>query len=362
MAILAPLKSWGGLERKFTILCDEFLRQGVVPEILRIRGGDIPYPELLPKAVRTIDLDTRSKADGIPRVAGYLRNSPPDVLLTAKDHAAQVALLARGVARSPTPVFIKTTSIPSEVIRRPVQRFMAHRLYRRANGVIAISRGVVDDVTDNFGVPRERVNLIHNPMVTRDFAERCARRIDHPWFSDETGLPVIVSAGRLTRSKDFLTLIEAFARLRARRPCRLVILGDGAERPALETRTGELQIGSDVDLPGVVNDPVPFMHAAALFALSSRYEGLGNVLIEALAAGTRLVATDCPSGPREILENGCYGRLVPVGNADALAEAMGQALNEPRPDAARVRKASARFDSATVAAEYLRVLGLTNGD
>lgn len=360
VAILAPLKTWGGLERKFTILAQEFLRSGVAVDLVRVRGGMVPYPEQFPARARIIDLATRSKLDGIPAVMRYLRDTAPDVLLSAKDHAAQVAILARLLGRSRTRVYIKTTNMPSEVIRRPGQRFMARRLYRRADGVIAISRGVQEDVATNFGVPRQRIHLIYNPMVTADFAERMQKPAEHSWRASDD-CPLILGAGRLTRQKDFATLIEAFALVRAHRPCRLLIVGEGVERPAMEALIRERNLGADVAMPGAVDDPVPLMREASAFVLSSRYEGLGNVLVEALAAGTRLVSTDCPSGPREILEDGRYGRLVPVGDPAAMAAAIDTALTAPRPDPASLEGTLARFRAGPVARQYLGVMGLDRG-
>ncbi|MEX1081494.1 MAG: glycosyltransferase [Halofilum sp. (in: g-proteobacteria)] len=358
VSILAPLKAWGGLERKFLILCDEFLRVGVQPELVQLRGGGKPYPELLPANVGYYDLGSRSKRDGVPQFARYLKERRPRVVLTAKDHAAQVALLGRALARDATPIFVKLTNMPSVVIRRRVQRFAARRLYRRADGVVAISEGVAQDARDFLGVDSSRLHLIYNPMVTRDFETRLRGSLEHPWFEPARDHAVLVAAGRLAQQKDFATLINAFSRLHNPSAVRLVILGEGIERARLEDQARQLGVDAYIDLPGVVEDPVPYMKAADVFVLSSRYEGLGNVLVEALASGTRLVATDCPSGPREILRDGRYGRLVPPGDSDSLGRAIEAALTEPRPDGSTIDDAVERFKAAEVAAEYLRVLGL----
>lgn len=358
VGILAPLKDWGGLERSFLILAQEFVRAGVIPEFVRIRGGAMPYPDSLPDEVRSVDLPTRSKIDGIPQVARYLRRTPPRALVTARDHSAQLAVLARRLARATVPVYVSATNMPSVVIRRPLQRWMARRLYPRADGVIAVSQGVADDVVRYLGVPRERVHLIYNPVVTRDFERRCRAAVDWPWPEDSPDIPVIISAGRLTAPKDFAALIDAFAHVRRSRRARLLILGEGGDREMLQRRVAAHGLTADIAMPGRVDDPVPYMHRGALFAFSSHYEGLGNVLVEAVASGTRIVATDCPSGPSEILEHGRHGRLVPPGDADALARAMDAALAGPRPSAPAVAQACERFSAPVVARQYLRLLGV----
>jgi glycosyltransferase involved in cell wall biosynthesis len=204
------------------------------------------------------------------------------------------------------------------------------------------------------GLPPERVTVIYNPAVDADVAERCAAAIDHPWFSSATP-PVILGVGRLTEQKDFATLLRAFALVRARREARLVILGEGESRPALLALAAELGIARDVDLPGVVADPYPYLARAALFALPSAWEGLPNALIEALAAGCPVVSTDCPSGPREILVGGRYGTLVPVRDPAAMAEAILARL-AATPDRAAARERAADFGVDRIAARYLEVL------
>lgn len=230
-----------------------------------------------------VDLASGGKLDSIRKLARLLSEDPPDALLTAKDHAAKVAVLARRLSGCPVPVFVKVTNTPSQTLRRRFKRWTARLLYRQADCVIAISEGVRDDLITHFGMPPSKVQVIYNPTVTPDIPERAAKAVDHPWFQDE-GPPVIVGAGRLTGQKDFATLIEAFACLRARQPARLVILGDGPLRESLRQRAEQLGVSEEVDLPGYVPDPIPYFARAALFVLSSRYEGLGNVIVEALAA------------------------------------------------------------------------------
>lgn len=356
IAILAPLKEWGGIERKMLILCREFLAREVDVDYLLTRGGRVPYPDEFPGQVTVVDLETRGKLDAIPKLIRHVRANRPDAILTAKDHAAKVAILARVLGRFDARVYVKVTNTLSQTLRRPLKRHAARWLYRYADGIIAISHGVKDDLVDKFRMPEKKIHVIYNPMVTPDIPLRAAKSPDHPWLQAGEQ-PVFLGAGRLTPQKDFRLLVDAFARVRRHRLCRLIILGEGPERVAIERHADALGIRSDVCLPGYVADPVPWMARAAVFVLSSRYEGLGNVLVEALAAGAPVVSTDCPSGPAEILLNGQVGPLSPIGDADQLAANMCAMLERP-PPAALLAQASERFRSGRIADQYLRVMGV----
>lgn len=356
LAILAPLKQWGGIERNLLILCREFVDRGIAVDYLLTRGGQVPYPEQFPAAVNIVDLNTRGKADALPRMARYLRQCRPDAVMTVKDHAAKVAVLARLFAGSRSRVYVTVNNTLSQTLRRRLKRWTAMALYPRADGVIAVSEGVRADAIDNLHFPPARVTTIHNPVVTPDMAERAAAPLTHPWLS-EAGPPVFLGVGRLHHQKDFPNLIRAFSIVRAHRPCRLVILGEGPEREALEALARDLAVADDVDLPGYVSDPLPWMARAAAFVLSSRYEGLGNVLVEAMAVGAPVASTDCPSGPSEILDGGRHGPLVPVNDPDALATAMESLLEAPGAREQRI-EAAQRFRSDRVAAAYIAAMGL----
>jgi len=225
--------------------------------------------------------------------------------------------------------------------------------YPWADGVVAVSKGVADDLAQVTKISRDRIQVIYNPIVTPEFREKTRAPLQHPWF--ESGEPpVILAVGRLTGQKDFVTLIEAFARVRRTQPARLLILGEGEERAVLEEKVKELGLEQDASLPGFVANPYPYMCRAKVFVLSSRWEGLPGVLIEALYCGAPLVATDCPSGPREVLAGGKHGQLVPVGNAGALAQGIHDALDGkiPRPP----RESWRPFDSETVVNQYIDLL------
>jgi glycosyltransferase involved in cell wall biosynthesis len=229
-------------------------------------------------------------------------------------------------------------------------------IYRWADRVIAVSQGVAEDTLRITGLPPERVTVVHNPVITPALYEQSRAPCGHPWI-EEPDRPVVLAAGRLTRQKDFATLIRAFARVRDRRSCRLIVLGEGGLRGELERLAERLGVTPDLDMPGFTPNPYAFMRRAHLFVLSSAWEGSPNVLTEALALGTPVVATDCPSGPREILDGGRIAPLVPVGDHQALAAAMGTVLGAP-PAREGLRAAAADYTAAASARRYLEALGV----
>jgi glycosyltransferase involved in cell wall biosynthesis len=230
------------------------------------------------------------------------------------------------------------------------------RLYPLADSVIVTSAGVADDMAAYTGLPRRLIHVVPSPVVPASLFEADLPRPDHPWFGDPEW-PLILSAGELCGRKGFDTLLRAFALLRARRPCRLMILGRGGAQQALLALAAELGLAEDFALPGFVPQPYAWMAHADLFAFSSRWEGLGFVLIEALAVGTPVVATDCPNGPSEILERGRFGPLVPVDDHGAMARAMVATLDEPLPRA-QLQAAARPYEIDASTNAYLDAMGL----
>jgi glycosyltransferase involved in cell wall biosynthesis len=227
-------------------------------------------------------------------------------------------------------------------------------LYPSADAVVAVSAGVADGLASRAGLRRDRITVIHNPIVTPEIAEKAAAGLDHPWFAPGQS-PVFLAAGRLTVQKDYPTLLRAFAQLRQRRAARLVILGVGELRDELAAQVSSLGLAADVEFAGFQENPFAFMRRAAAFVLSSAWEGFGNVLVEALACGTQVVSTDCPSGPAEILDGGRFGHLVQVGDASALAAAMEAALVHPLP-AELLRERAQIFSIDAALDRYLPLL------
>jgi glycosyltransferase involved in cell wall biosynthesis len=228
-------------------------------------------------------------------------------------------------------------------------------LYRKADVVAAVSSDVRDDLASNTGIPREQIVVLHNPVVASDIQDLAVAPIDHPWLVG-SGPPVVLGVGRFSAQKNFQLLIDAFAALRKNRRARLIILGDGELRKELEARIQYLGLTEDVDLPGFDPNPFRFMRRASVYVLCSAWEGLPTALIEALACGTPVVATDCPGGVREILRDGAFGRISPVGDPTSLASCIAATLDSPGDREDRIRRGS-DFGVEKAVRRYLSAAG-----
>lgn len=277
----------------------------------------------------------------------YIERRRPDIILSALTYANLVAIWANYRTKSPVPVVVSERIALSTYCSSPSNarkwrwRYLpalVRQSYPLADAVVAVSGHVADDLVSVIGLPTDLVTAIHNPVVD-DALRHCAQQApQHKWFAQDA-VPVILAVGRLTEQKGFAALLHAFARVRAKRPAYLVILGEGKQRQALQRLALELGISADVDMPGFVTNPFQYMARASVFVLSSEYEGLPGVLIQALACGCPIVSTDCPGGSREILADGRYGALVSVGDADDMAQAVLAQLDNPPPRDILLRRA-----------------------
>ncbi|TVQ88896.1 MAG: glycosyltransferase [Chromatiaceae bacterium] len=371
--ILASFSGAGGVERMLVNLIEGLLAQGRAVELLLIRAEG-PHLAAVPAAVHRVPLGARHALAAVPALARWLRREQPAALLVAKDRAGRAAVLARALAGTRTRLLLRLgTNLSAAMAGRPaavrVLRYAPIRLlYPHLDQVIAVSAGVAADTARIAGLPPTRISVIRNPVLTPGLTTQAALPCPHPWLAAGCGQdapPVIVAAGRLERQKDFPTLLRAFAGLRRQRPARLLILGEGGGRAGLEQLAGALGLrlgpAGDFDLPGFQSNPYSFFARAHLFVLSSAWEGSPNALTEALALGIPVVATDCPSGPRELLAHGRYGPLVPVGDADALAAAMAATLADPLP-ATLLRAAVHEYQRDLSAARYLALIDGLPGD
>ncbi|SFM59462.1 Glycosyltransferase involved in cell wall bisynthesis [Ectothiorhodospira mobilis] len=361
LPILLSLSGEGGVERMVLNLVRELAGRGLDVDLLLIREESRHLTDL-PANVRIVRLGTRHAGLAVHPLTRYLRTHRPPVLLAAKDRAGRAALKAARRAGTGTRVFIRLGTTLSQALegRSDLRRWLRYRPMRRwypgAAGIIAVSRGVADDVHHITGLPQERLHVVRNPVITPDLTHRAAAPSPHPWLEDG-GDPVLLAMGRLTRQKDFPTLLRAFARLQQAHPARLILLGEGGDREALQALAQTLGISQRVHMPGFAANPYAWLARARLFVLSSAWEGSPNALTEAMALGTPVVSTDCRSGPREILQGGRYGPLVPVGDDAALAEAMASMLENPiAPEV--LREGVQEYRAETSARRYLEVMGL----
>ena len=281
----------------------------------------------------------------IPAIAEHLKTNKVDVLLSALPKANINAVLAKNCSRTKTRVIvgahINFSSQVSESLSRGKNRLqhlrpVIKRCYQRADAVVAVSKGVAKDVVQCLGLDPENVATIYNPIETLEMEALSGEVVDHPWF-ESGAVPVILGAGRFVAQKDFPLLVRAFAKVRQRRNARLMLLGgdetsgpQARHRKELLSLADQLGVGEDFEMPGFKVNPYPYLRKASVFVLSSRYEGFGNVVVEALLTGCPVVSTDCPSGPAEILHNGEFGRLVPVNDEAMLADAICDTLDSPR--------------------------------
>lgn len=352
------------IARMLVNLANALAAQDMRVDIL-IDPAEFAYTDEIGENVRIIKLPTLHRVSGIPYLLSYIYRNKPAVLLTPFIQLTVMSYRAKKLFPGSVKLFVNIRSTYSMDFKRfPEGKRNKHladmkKFYPKCNGIIAISDGAADDFSRLTGIPRDEVSVIYNPVVTDSLIIKSKVRPDHAWF--EPGQPpVILGVGRLVEGKNFDLLIQSFIRVRRERHCRLVILGDGELRGALESQAGKTPCREDIAFLGHQINPFNFMRYASLFVFASSYEGLGNVLIEALAVGTPVVSSDCPSGPREILDDGRYGALVPVGDHVALSEAILETLDHP-PDSSILTDAAERFRDTRIARAYLSVFGF-DGD
>ena len=332
VTLFVPSLVVGGVARVMFAIAKGLAERGFAVDLLVINArGELTGS--VPDNVRLIDLGSRTLVTALPGLVRYLKNERPDLLIAAKRLAVLLALISKKCFCRNVRTWVRQDNTFSMEIEHAGRHHrmilkLIQRLLPSADEVIAVSAGVAQDLERHVPRLAGTVRLIPNPVLHDDIAAKAAMPVDHPWFNDPE-VPVILAAGRLVREKDFSTLVRAFVLVLQSVPARLVILGPGFQQHGLAALAQELGVAHAVDLPGFVPNPFSYMSKASVFVLSSIYEGLGMVLIEAMACGTPVVSTDCPHGPREVLEDGKWGRLVPVGDARALAHAITETLRHP---------------------------------
>jgi glycosyltransferase involved in cell wall biosynthesis len=393
IAILLPSLAGGGAERSMLHLARSFTEQGRKVDLLLFRTKGA-YMNSVPESVRVIELEAGTSVGGrllaaqadpagigallkpvllpfkvdpdirhINALTRYMETQRPDIILSALTYTNLAALWAKQLSSVKIPVIVSERIALSVHLQREKSRHlwrsrfilpMVERTYRFADGIVTVSDDVANDLVENAHVDRNSITTIYNPVVDSTLPELAAQPLDHPWFRPDQP-PVILAVGRLTPQKDFHTLLRTFALLRGEKDIRLVILGEGQQRAELAALAKELGVAADVDMPGFVENPYQYMARAAVFALTSLYEGLPGVLIQALACGCPVVSTDCPGGSAEILENGKYGRLVPVQHIRELADAIRLTLDSS-PDQEQLKARAALFSTDNATRQYLDLM------
>ncbi len=355
-----PTLGEGGADRVVLTLLQRLDRARVRPELALVRregalAGDVPAD------VPTFVLGSRRLLVAAPDLARLIRRERPDVVFSTHGGSNVIAALAHALAGSRARLVLSERSALVRGDRGRARRALelpAKRVtYRRADLVTAVSSGVARELASRLGLAASKIRVVYNPVIDDDLAAAAAEPVAHPWFEGAAAsVPVIVAVGRLVEIKDYPTLLDAFARIRAARPARLFVLGDGPLRAALEARVRAAGLAGDVVLHGFDRNPFKYMSRARLLLHASRAEGLPGALIQAMACGTPVISTDCDFGPREVIARpGHDGFLVPVGDAAALA---GRALalladgELARQVGGAARACAQRFTAAAAIARY----------
>lgn len=387
LALIVRTLEGGGMQRIVLQLAEAFAKSGIQVEV--VTGHEAGATSKLPPGVSIrclprsnvlsstvallktrlrdvlplLPLLTPFKPDmfwRLPALIEYLRTAKPDAVLAAGTQSNLAAIIARAAAGIPTRLVVSEHNTLSIVARHGHGLFrraypgLIHLFYPEADAIAAVSRGVAQDLAQTAHLAEELIKLVYNPVDAEAVARAGQMLVEHPWLTD-CSCPLILGVGRLHRQKDFPTLIRAFAIARKERDLRLAIVGEGGEHKRLEALCHQLGVQDDVLMPGFVDNPYAWMSHASLFVLSSAWEGFALVLLEALASGCPVISTDCPNGPREILQDSTYGTLVPIGDPEAMAEAMLATLAAP-PDAVRLHARAAEFSVDATVAGYRRLL------
>ena len=351
-------------------LADHLAQAGAIVDIVA-PAPNAAWREGLPPDARLVDLAsavTKRFPNLVrimlspPALTRYFRDARPDIAMTLSIPTALAGLVAARRARVGVKVVVRQSNVVHIKgspryggVDRRFRDPLIKRLYPEATAIIAVSKGVADNLSRLGGIKPERIHAVANGILLDEIDRLAAEPITHPWFEGSQSRPIVTAVGRLVPKKDYPTLLRAFVPVRDKQKARLLVLGEGKERSRLEALARDLGIADDVDLAGRVSNPFAYLARSSLYVLSSTYEGMPSALIEALACGCPAVSTDCPSGPSEILEDGRYGRLVRIGDVDGLASVIQDTLNAP-PPREQQRARGYEFSADRTVDGYLEVL------
>ncbi|MEC4986866.1 MAG: glycosyltransferase [Oscillatoria sp. PMC 1068.18] len=360
VAIFLSSLDGGGAERVMLNLAYGFQKNGIEVDLILVKAEG-SYLSQIPENIKVINLHKKRLPLSLPTLIEYLKKERPVALFSALEDTNIVALMAKLLSGVSTQLIVTVHNTLSQEsrnatnLKRKVIPYLVPWIYPSADVVVAVSQGVAEDLIE-LGLRSRNLKVIYNPIVTPQMQEKMRQPVEHSWFAPGEP-PVILGVGRLTKQKDFSTLIQAFAKVRQQRPVKLMILGEGEEHLQLETLAEKLGVAEEITFPGFVDNPYAYMARAAVLVLSSAWEGFGNVLVESMLAGTPVVSTNCESGPSEILADGEYGKLVTVGDSEAMATAIAQTLEEFC-DSELLQKRSLDFSLEKAVFEYQQLFSV----
>jgi len=349
--------SSGGIGIVMLNLASAFIEYGAEVDFLFTQTNHSGRERKIPAEVNIYNLSSRTR-HALPKVIFYLKKRKPELIITARNNVSILMLLARRFAcRDSSSRIIctfhtsRTHALQHGGWQSRLYDLIAMKLYRWADELVAVSCGVAREIESSLAVSRGTVKVIYNPIWTENMLQEALSSTGEDWL-EHRKFPVLISAGRLTAEKNFMLLLQAFKEINETTPSRLIILGEGEQREQLQNFVFQHDLSDCVKMPGHVANPLAYFSRANLFVLTSAWEGFGNVLVEAMACGLPIVSTDCPYGPSEILANGQYGELVPVGDQDGLVAAIKRVLKNP-PDSQRQKIAAERFSIKNSADAYI---------
>jgi len=364
VSIFLPTLNFGGAEKTLIELANGIQRHDRRVHLLTMSAGG-PLRDSVAPGVEIVDLACTTFRKAVPALSRYYDKVRPELVLTSLYATGLAAIAARAMSRYKPAVVVGAHNSLRAKVARPDNRKdkyfllpLCLLLIPRADGLVAVSNGVANELRQMLKLPQDKVRVIYNPVISPQLIAQSGASVEHPWLVDSVARPfkTLISVGRLVEQKAFDVLLKAFARVRHHEDCRLLLVGDGPLRGELEMLAERLGVRAFVDFVGLQENPYKFISRADLFVLSSRWEGLANVLIEALACGCAVVATNCNYGPNEILQGGRYGPLVQVDDPDALAaaivESLGASLSGPGDKVAR-RARALDFSVETAVAQYV---------
>lgn len=360
IAFFLPTLNFGGIEANSIRLANSLLESKYDVEfVLGIAEGE--YLDRLNRSFKVINFKEKSSIKMIKPLAKYMRENNPDIVYTGGEGANIIVMIAKFFSPKTKVIISIRTNLTTEYKESQYRRkkilypLLSKYLYKRAEGIIAVSKGVADNASAFLKLPRNKISVIYNPIIDDELYEMMEKEVDHQWLKNDN-YKVIISVGRLVNQKNFKYLIKVFKEVNKEKPyTRLIILGEGPEKEMLQELIEEYELQNVVSLLGFVQNPYKYMKSSDLFVLSSKWEGFGNVIVEALATGLPIVSTNCPNGPDEILDYGKYGRLVEMNDVHQMKLAILKELEFPLIDRITREKRANHFSVEIAKEKYLEL-------